>query len=223
VISPSRFAPPQAAAHRSRGFTLVEVMATVVIISIFATIALPTLSRGIKDRRTRHMAEEIARVFRDARLRAVGRGSAVLVHYDSASSTFEIREAVNVPQGCSALPSTSCTLTDWAPNSTATLRSQSLEILRYENLPPSTGLHVEATLPSSAVTLTTFSVCFTPLGRSFVDTSSWPATFTTTGIMTYAPRFRVYRTDVGGSARVGLERNVILLPSGQSRLQTIGS
>ena len=52
-------------------------MVVVVIITALAALAVPSILRQMRDRRTRQAAEEIASVYRQARLRALGRGAAV--------------------------------------------------------------------------------------------------------------------------------------------------
>jgi prepilin-type N-terminal cleavage/methylation domain-containing protein len=222
------------AAARARksglGFSLIEVLVTVVIITIIAAIALPVLGNGMKDRRTRHTAEEIARVFRDARLRAIGRGSAVLVHYASSGSnqTLEIREAVAGPSPfnsgnatCSLLPATSCSTANWTDVAVVSLGSQILETYSIDN---AAGTNVILELPGSGAAVTEYNVCFTPLGRTLALAGALANFATASQIMTTVPTFRVYRTLPGDTTRVGLERRVVLLPNGQARLQTaVGS
>src|SRR5688572_14870591 len=62
-----------------RGFTLIELCAVVLIITVFAAVAIPTAVSQLRDRRMQEAARRIGMVYRQARLRALGRGSAVLV------------------------------------------------------------------------------------------------------------------------------------------------
>jgi prepilin-type N-terminal cleavage/methylation domain-containing protein len=217
-----------ARAHKAEpGFSLIEVLVTVVIITIISAIALPVLGNGMKDRRTRHAAEEIARVFREARMRAIGRGSAVLVHYVGGDTiqSFEVREAIAGPSPfnsgdatCSLLPATSCSTAKWTNAATpGTLGSQNLETYTIDF---AAGTKVILELPGSASAVTDYSVCFTPLGRTLATQLTPPDFATSSQPMTSVPTFRVYRTLPGDTARVGLERRVVLLPNGQARLQT---
>ena len=57
-----------------RGFTLVELMVVVVMITVLATLAIPLVTEQLRDRRTQEAAERVAGVYRDARMRAMGRG-----------------------------------------------------------------------------------------------------------------------------------------------------
>jgi type IV fimbrial biogenesis protein FimT len=221
---PKQFATLRAR-RSSAGFTLVELVVTVVIITILSAIALPSLRRGMRDRRTRQAAEEIARVYRDARLRAIGRGSAVMVRYNSESHSFVVREAITgsapgSPNTCAQLPATSCQLANFAANANVLRGSQPIETVTLDESPERTGLKVQLELPSSGATaIDEYSVCFTPLGRSFASTT-WPPVFS--AFLSQVPIVRVWRTEVGQTERVGLERRVVLLPNGQARLQTAG-
>lgn len=206
------------------GFSLVEVLVTVVIITVMSTIALPVLRDGMRDRRTRQAAEEIARVFREARFRAMGRGSAVLVHYVDASRSFEIREAVTGPPPgaaapCRRLPATNCLLAGWTREADSARGSQPIETYRFDNTTETTGIKVAVALPAAPDSeMKEFSVCFTPLGRTYAVAGG--PVFTSASVMTYAPVFRVWRTDLGATKRIGLERRVTLLPNGQTRLHS---
>src|SRR5512142_2995898 len=100
-------------------------MVVVVIITALSALAIPSILRQMRDRRTRQAAEEVASVYRQARLRALGRGSAVLVRYTRTTGTYQTLEAVIGPgtgapamAGCVQLPVASCINTDWAGTNT---------------------------------------------------------------------------------------------------------
>jgi type II secretion system protein H len=212
----------------SAGFTLVELLVTVVIITIFATLALPAFRDGMRDRRARQAAEEVARVFRDARLRAMGRGSAVLVRYVESTHSFQVREAIAGPSPsglntCRRLPATSCLQADWVGTNATGISSQQIDSYDASDV-SDIKMRLEVPIPAEGTAVDNFSVCFTPLGRAFaaLGSSAWPPVFVGSSPMNYSPRFRVYRADSSGN-RISLERRVVLLPNGQARLQTAGS
>jgi prepilin-type N-terminal cleavage/methylation domain-containing protein len=97
----------------SRAFTLIEVMVVVVIITLMSAMAIPTMRRRLESNRTRAGAENLAALFRSARLNAMGRGAATVVRF--ASGQVEVREAVLGPgclpanSGCATVPVNSCT------------------------------------------------------------------------------------------------------------------
>jgi hypothetical protein len=111
----------------------------------------------------------------------------------------------------------------WAPSSNVntTLGSQALHAFSWESSPANTGLHVSLDLPDGTATksVSDFSVCFTPLGRAYAA-QGVDLTAASAALMTFAPTFRVYRTNPGKTERIGLERRVVLLPNGQARLHT---
>ena len=59
-----------------RGFSLIELVVVVIIIAILAVIAIPAISKRMKDRRTSELAQRVSHIYRDARMRAMGRGGA---------------------------------------------------------------------------------------------------------------------------------------------------
>jgi prepilin-type N-terminal cleavage/methylation domain-containing protein len=63
----------------ARGFTLVELMVVVVIIAIFAAIAIPAVLKASQDRKAFEMAHRTAQLLQSARAHAIATGSAHLV------------------------------------------------------------------------------------------------------------------------------------------------
>src|SRR5690348_11219564 len=85
----------------SRGFTLIEMMAVLALIGIVVAAAAPSWVEIQRDRRTDAAARAIADIYRIARSRALGRGSAVMVRWNAnatlsagppASGHFTVRE-----------------------------------------------------------------------------------------------------------------------------------
>src|SRR5688500_11028421 len=95
----SVFCPPspgclrrRRSSREARGFTLVELVAVVVIIAIVAALAMPSITSRLRDRRIQQAAQTVAQLYSTARMRAMGRGAAVLVRYNAGD--FELREAI---------------------------------------------------------------------------------------------------------------------------------
>src|SRR5262249_12618729 len=104
-------------ASHVRGFTLVELLAVVGMISILAAVSAPGVISVLRDRRVNHSATSVAEMYRAARSRAVGRGAAILVRWDASGGSgtnglIEMHEAV-VDANANPVPSSSCLTTNW--------------------------------------------------------------------------------------------------------------
>lgn len=185
----------------TRGFTLVELMVVVVIVALLAAIAVPTVVERMRERRSAEAAQRIAGIYRGARMRAMGRGSAVMVSFNAG--TFSVLEAVRpapiTNANCTGEPSSTCLNTNWGAPASAQLLSTFTPAERSEY----EGLTVNA-VPSSTTRL---DICYTPMGRAYTRTDAQPFV---------NPMVKVSSFNVARSG--GLTRIVTVLPNGASRL-----
>jgi type IV fimbrial biogenesis protein FimT len=184
-------------------------MAVVTIIAVFAALAIPSAVVQLRDRRVQEAARSIALVYREARLRALGRGSAVLVRFDDGVMTVHearVGAAVGGVAGCADLPVSSCLDTDWS------LAAEQRVVGGYQ--PPASGemsdLSVAVT-DSADAAVPNLDICFTPVGRGFARREN-----------TNGPFSPLADAFVATVSRPGMTRTrqVVLMPNGTARLFT---
>jgi type IV fimbrial biogenesis protein FimT len=205
---------PQLGGKRIRGFTLVELMTVVIMITIFAAISIPLMTKQLKERRAANAAEQVATLYRNSRLRAMGRGSAVLVRYTPGTrGRFDVREAQRgstAESGCEALPVSSCLLPDW--NGAADQDYRPLSSLDLADRSEYGGVTIDM-LDRSDSAVTNLDICFTPMGRTFYRTNLAQPLVP----LTETHVAEVFRGE--GTTRLGRTRRVIILPNGIARIE----
>lgn len=103
------------ARRSARGVTLLELMAVITIIGLFAVLAFPSMGAALRQRHAAAYAREAFGELQLARARAAATGAAHAVFYDATTQSFFLRMAIDASGG----PVSSCTQPAWA-NSTPT-------------------------------------------------------------------------------------------------------
>ena len=232
-------------AAAKRGFTLVELMVVVVLISIIALLATPMMRTAKDDRATFNYARQISQIFHRASMRALAHGTAHLVIVDTTSALprgrvtlFEARTPddaadplndakMSAVRGCNAVDEWK-NVDVWAPG-TAYSNFQPVDGLDLDTL----GINVDAniymtttygaTTPAPAV-----AFCVTAGGRVYSgsDSSVKLAIIAMQSATPFTDTLEVnvqrhLGTTVGAATPVGLGRHVLVVAGAAPRILSI--
>jgi type IV fimbrial biogenesis protein FimT len=188
---------------------MAELLGVVAMIGVLAAAAAPMVVKMTRDKRVQSAAYQVASLYRTARARALGRGSAVLVRWDAnhAQPTsanphghFSIREAIDAATG---LPAPSCQLTNWTEASTSSRFVAAFDE-RATTYKPAEARFFDPTDAEKGYA----DVCFSPRGRTFVRYAPADAFAALTGV----PRVEMKNTSTA------FIRQVVIVPNGVARV-----
>lgn len=185
----------------------------IVIIGILVAAAAPSFTHWLKDKRVTDAASTVRDMYRLARARAMGRGAATAVIWESGASVgsprFVMREAIMGPASTLSpmMPLSSCLQSTFAAadQSSRVVASFNDRAERYK--PTETTFRLPT---DNTTTLSYAALCFTPRGRVWLRSTAAGA---------FAPYTGVYRVQFT-NADSGMRRQVLLPPTGAARLIT---
>jgi type IV fimbrial biogenesis protein FimT len=184
---------------------MMEMLAVVAIISMLAALASPSFIRQLRDNRVNRAAMHVSEAYRHARMRALGRGTAVLVRWNSEGGpgskglleTFEPGNLAN------AFPNPSCASPRWdIPTDNRRVDFFAVGNGLYD------GAEIAFFREAASVSTKTVDICFTPRGRTYIRND-------TTG--TFVALAGAARYDVKNTASTRT-RQVFVPPNGVARL-----
>ena len=215
---------------RSRGFTLIEMLAVLAMISLLVVLASPSFVRVLRDRRVNRAAMQLVDYYRTARTRAIGRGQQMLVTYSLVGNaathpggtgritmvepivtniTGDTTTAGMVTPG----PAPTCNQVLWG-TATATQQVAAFDIQNglydYTNITFFDDTQTKATY---------VEVCFSNTGRMWLREGGSPPLDTAFHLVTGVPYFFVQNYDPSTGIKQGPDRWVYVPPNGMARMR----
>lgn len=184
---------------------MMEMLAVVAIIGMLAALASPSFIRQLRDNRINRAAMHISESYRHARMRALGRGTAVLVRWNSAGgpNSKGLLETFEPGLLADAFPNPSCVTPEWqTPASNRRVDFLAIGNGLYE------GASVALFREGASTAQTVVDVCFTPRGRTYIRNGTAGAFVALAGTARY---------DVTNTA-TNRTRQVFVPPNGVARL-----
>jgi len=196
---------------KRRAFTLVELLTVVALIGVWAAAAAPTLVATVADERVSAASRAVVGLYRAARARALGRGTAVLVRWDKNESLpkpgdpsghFTVREAVYMSGSGTSVPN--CFATDWSKNHSSNRTVKAVDERSALYRPAAAKFRSPDDSDRDFA-----DICFSARGRAFVRYDANSAFQPLTGV----PRVEMTNTDTS------LVRQIIIPSNGVARVR----
>ncbi len=219
---------------RSAGFTLVELMIVVVMISILTMIATPAMNAARDDRLAFDYARRIEQLIHRTRVRAAGRGGAhlfVAAPSGASRGRFLLFEALDgtLPAAAGPNPVSSCKgVNQWVAAAAFVPGAVSNNAAIVDGFDlDSTGINTSADIQTAyavnGVAAPTVVMCVGPSGATFVGQGA-DITGAVADMQAQAIPFNTFINIVvtrnAGGAPVGLQRNVIVAGSAAPRIRS---
>lgn len=147
-----------------KGFTLVELMVTIAVLAIIATLAAPNLSRTLKNTKVKTSSGDILNFLQQARTEAVRLGKTVTICGSSDGSNCLNANRTNWSTGLIAKSSVSSTPIQKLTFENSQLTITAPETITFNPVGSTTAEHeITVTIPDAD----TYSVCVEVIGRAF--------------------------------------------------------
>jgi len=149
---------------KESAFTLVELMVTIMILAIIATIAAPNLSQILRNTKINTSSGDILNFLQQARTEAVRLGKTVTICASADGVNCVSSAKTNWSVGIISKATGSTTPIQKMSFESSLLSVTAPEIITFNTLGSTTDEHeITVTIPGS----TTYSVCVEVIGRAF--------------------------------------------------------